>query len=457
MIKHFLRIFLIGLLLFSTKTKAQNIDAYLSAKQYFKSDSTTLIDFYLSVGKKDLVAKNNILSVEGIVYLKDTVTEKLDFVDKFIMRWSPTQSNKFITKISSEVKFKNYELFVQLTDVNNPKNKTTKTFPYKVENYKEKPLSDLFFVGSLKPLTKVGFFEKSLQEIVPKNQGENTLFTEMDTAITIYFETYHWDTTKNIYLETYIQKLGDDFPVSSSYSLLKTHRLKHENIISFPLSTLKNGGYHFYCKILDNSRNVIQEKSMRFSRLGGDKTTFEEKSEKITKLYREKVIKEFKLREPKNIQTALIALLRGEFVKERQIMPALKTRSVSEKLDFYFEFWEDKHPDSPSKAIADFNKDLKYIKQNLGGIKTDKTRVFLLYGKPNDVEKENWSPDAQPYEIWHYHETKTGLQDKIFVFTNNNRTIEERLLHSDVEGELNQPFWKDIIKINPSSNFINRR
>ena len=47
------------------------------------------------------------------------------------------------------------------------------------------------------------------------------------------------------------------------------------------------------------------------------------------------------------------------------------------------------------------------------GWKTDRGRVLILYGEPNEIERFPNQMDKKPYEIWHYDDVEGGV---IFVF-----------------------------------------
>jgi len=76
------------------------------------------------------------------------------------------------------------------------------------------------------------------------------------------------------------------------------------------------------------------------------------------------------------------------------------------------------------------------------GWQTDRGRVFLKYGIPNDVERFPSEPNLVPYEIWRYN--RLDVQNNIvFIFFDPDlATNEYPLLHSNKYGEYNNPRWK---------------
>ena len=42
------------------------------------------------------------------------------------------------------------------------------------------------------------------------------------------------------------------------------------------------------------------------------------------------------------------------------------------------------------------------------GWKTDRGRIFILYGEPSEIERFPNQMDTKPYEIWHYNDIEGG-------------------------------------------------
>jgi hypothetical protein len=73
------------------------------------------------------------------------------------------------------------------------------------------------------------------------------------------------------------------------------------------------------------------------------------------------------------------------------------------------------------------------------GWRTDRGRVYLMYGEPSEIERYPSQVDAKPYELWHYNELEGGV---IFVFGDVSGFSEYLLLHSTMRGELRDENWK---------------
>ena len=88
------------------------------------------------------------------------------------------------------------------------------------------------------------------------------------------------------------------------------------------------------------------------------------------------------------------------------------------------------------------------------GFETDRGRIWLKYGPPNDKISVEEDPNAPPYEIWVYNEfpkTKQGIVK--FLFYNPNLGNDYILLHSNCRTEVNNPRWLKELYKGAKSNY----
>ena len=72
------------------------------------------------------------------------------------------------------------------------------------------------------------------------------------------------------------------------------------------------------------------------------------------------------------------------------------------------------------------------------GWRTDRGRVMLVYGKPDEVERFPFSSDNKAYEVWHYFSLQGGID---FIFVDRRDMGDYELVHSTARGELYDPDW----------------
>jgi len=75
------------------------------------------------------------------------------------------------------------------------------------------------------------------------------------------------------------------------------------------------------------------------------------------------------------------------------------------------------------------------------GWKSDRGRVFILYGVPSNVQRFPSSKGSMPYQIWVYDKLK-GQGGVKFIFADFQGFSKYRLIHSDLRGEVRNTEWK---------------
>ncbi len=130
---------------------------------------------------------------------------------------------------------------------------------------------------------------------------------------------------------------------------------------------------------------------------------------------------------------------------------------VEGKRNLLGEFWESRDPD-PSTSInelqIEYSRRLEHVEQNYGNqqtnsYNTDRGRVYLIYGEPDEVERNPLSVDIKPYETWYYHSVQGGVE---FIFVDKTGFGVYELVHSTARNELYDPNWQRFLQTG-SSNF----
>ncbi len=72
---------------------------------------------------------------------------------------------------------------------------------------------------------------------------------------------------------------------------------------------------------------------------------------------------------------------------------------------------------------------------------TDRGRVYIIYGPPDDIESVIFQGRHVPYEIWYYYEGGS----ESFIFADRSGTGDYEQVYSSVEGEVSYVNWEDMI------------
>ena len=129
-----------------------------------------------------------------------------------------------------------------------------------------------------------------------------------------------------------------------------------------------------------------------------------------------------------------------------------KLSNLEGKRVFMFEFWKTRDENSATAENEFFRKYLqridlcndKYSSMGKPGWKTDRGRVYLLYGEPTEIERYPNQLETRPYEIWHYTEIEGGVY---FIFADITGFSDYQLVTSTKRGELRDDNWQRRITI----------
>jgi GWxTD domain-containing protein len=122
---------------------------------------------------------------------------------------------------------------------------------------------------------------------------------------------------------------------------------------------------------------------------------------------------------------------------------------------FFYSFWEKRDQANPSQAWNNYKQEVEKVNKSYGtlierGYETDRGRVYLQYGPPNNINKQDREPSNYPYEIWHYY-VLGNQSNRKFVFYNPDLvTNDYTLIHSDANGEIYDQRWQ--MKLQKRSN-----
>jgi GWxTD domain-containing protein len=129
---------------------------------------------------------------------------------------------------------------------------------------------------------------------------------------------------------------------------------------------------------------------------------------------------------------------------ERKEYEGLK--DLDAKRRFMFEFWKRRNPDpSDSRNIfkTEYLRRVEYANLHFSkgfreGWKTDRGRVYIIYGPYDQIEENSNTAETNPYETWTYNSLQGGV---IFIFVDKNGLGQYQLVHSTHRDELHNENW----------------
>jgi len=121
-------------------------------------------------------------------------------------------------------------------------------------------------------------------------------------------------------------------------------------------------------------------------------------------------------------------------------------KDVKSKRKFLFDFWKlrDQIPETPKNEFKEEYMervhfvDIRYKTFVKRGVKTDRGRIYLIYGEPDEIDNYPSQYNMKPHEIWYYHSIEGGVE---FVFGDVTGYNNYELLHSTKRGEIRDDSW----------------
>ena len=148
-----------------------------------------------------------------------------------------------------------------------------------------------------------------------------------------------------------------------------------------------------------------------------------------------------------------------KYIATRDEMKTYKKLEITAKRNFLKEFWG-RRDDNPTTTFNEFRGDYmsrtKYANENFGsmkdGWKTDRGRVLLIYGLPDEIERSQFTSSTKPYQFWRYFSVEGGVE---FVFVDKRNFGNFELVHSTARGEIYDADWTRWVSDSSQSNSYN--
>lgn len=138
--------------------------------------------------------------------------------------------------------------------------------------------------------------------------------------------------------------------------------------------------------------------------------------------------------QPSSLRSMDIAVDALRHIATEEEIEAMESFSERRAVQAFHDFWRKKDPDSTTaynELMVEYYRrvDEAIRTYSLGnepnGYKTDRGRIYILYGSPTDTRRL-FTPGRYPREVWTY-----SSQKRRFIFEDQRRTGEYRLIQAD--------------------------
>ncbi len=150
---------------------------------------------------------------------------------------------------------------------------------------------------------------------------------------------------------------------------------------------------------------------------------------------------------PKNVDLFVGATRYFLPQEEQQVVDGLRDETAKRR--FLFQFWYGKGGRPNLEVFREFVKrvndaNLKFSETKKAGWQTDRGRVWILYGKPSEVQYYSNLPGFREFQAWSYENIEHGV---VFIFGVTGSFGDFKLLHSTKTGEVHNEAWLDRLKV----------
>lgn len=448
---------MLSIVLGASAQKKKQIKAYLDYKTFYEPSIGNYVEIQLQFvghtinykGTKDgtlqgeVAVQFNLLRNDSVIvsdayrlqspFMRDSIVE--DFYD--IKRFA--------------VKPGVYELTISIQDLNMDGKAMEGKQVLEVKDLSGKPsLSDIQVSERMVKTDSVTDLTKSGYEMIPRISN---YFSADANALPIYVEMYNFDKDKTYSL---IQKIVNTKTQEEVESL--TRFSKHEIdgvqplIRVIDLSEVPSGEYQLEFSLISRDNNTLATTSYFFERTNNIMAEVASENLILDPAFQASITNdslEFYVK-------SLIPIAGPSEVKN--IIRILKMKNSDANRKYIQAFWvASAGVQKPYEVWLNYKKQVlmvqKFYASNfMDGFETDRGRVFLQYGPPNNITSRESNPSEYPYEIWVYDRIK-NYSNKRFVFYNPDLVNNAyRLLHSDMIGELQNYRWQQQLSKRNSPN-----
>jgi GWxTD domain-containing protein len=108
---------------------------------------------------------------------------------------------------------------------------------------------------------------------------------------------------------------------------------------------------------------------------------------------------------------------------------------------YYDDYWSS-HEDGLAAFERNCQQSSQFDTSFREGWRTDRGRVWILYGPPEEIERNPFAIEGFPYEVWSYYEGGSNT----FVFYDRDGSGNYIQVYSTVEGEVSYPDWEQMLQ-----------
>jgi len=425
-----------------TRNPSEAMRLQVDYSRFRGDDKNIYVEVYYSFPQKGITYQRDTAGFTGAVAMSVAVMAKdsLVYSDQWLVPHvvKDTSSMKEGMNLVGVANFGvgegNYTLKVLGKDRNNPSRQDSvlMKLPIKMIDASKMTLSDLELASNIRQGTNGSVFYKNTLEVIPNVDG---VYSE-DQRCHFYIEAYNLlggQGSGDYYVKTTVYD-AINREVISRERPKKRHSESSVIIDNLDVKQLKSGTYTLVIGLLDSTMKPVSRSGKKFfvynPTLGVDSTllTAGSSSGSISDyagVAEADIDKEFAwaIHESSEAEESQYKQLQGEDTKRKFISDFWQRRPLGLKEEYL-------------KRVGYANAHFRVLGRE--GYKTDRGRVYITYGPPDDYDRHPNDSNSRPYEVWTFNAIQGGV---IFVFVQRSSGGDYELVHSTHRNELHDENW----------------
>ena len=466
------------LFLLSQLSMAKALQAKFSWCSFYAPENGPYVETYLEVtGQSCHFAKAAsgkfaaAIEVTQVFYLGDSIKA----FNKYNLLSPETEdTNRLVFDFTDQQRVSlangTYVLELTIRDKNNPSAK-----PYvlkdkiKIDYYPSiVSISDIELLAEYTQNTNTSKVNKNGFDLYPQ---VSNFYDKYQNSLKFYAEIYNTSVVMNsdAYLLSYRVETHESHQVLDSYSKIYRQNARPVNVIlsDIDITDLNSGNYDLMLEVRNRNNELLASRSLFFQRSHAPVISSDSSFKAIEGTFVASITNRDSLYEYIKCLWPIASTAENNFAENR-----LLASDIRQLQQFIYDFWVKRNPANPALAWFEYKKQVDIVNSEFSagkkkGYNTERGRVFLMYGAPNQISKQYNEPASYPYEIWQYYKLKDMADRKFVFYCRQLASNDFELLHSDAKGEVININWKvelrkrtetlnDFDKVNPNNNYQNQ-
>lgn len=447
---------------------AKELTANLTSAAFSTPENNTYVETYLSIiGNSVFYVKNPNGKYQASVDILMTISmnDSLKDFRRYVLN-SPetddtTKAPNFLDLQRFTLPVGFYDLKITMFDVNRkPQRIITNGRKLMVDIDPDSVgLSHIEFLESYTKSDKQNILTKSGYDLVPYVAS---FYPGNMAMLSFYSEIYNTAKVLNNekFLVLYYIENADTRTKMSDYNTFQKLTAAPVNSVlySFDISKLPSGNYNLVIEVRNSMNRLLSMRSSPFERFnpGVQIKLADIASIDISNTFASRITSKDTLIDYIRSLGPISTQNEKEFAEAR-----IKEGDLKLMQQYFYNFWQTRSEVDPETAWIRYNAEVQKVNANYGtaimkGYQTDRGRVYLQYGPPDQIVLMHNEPSSYPYEVWQYYTIRgsatnedinspgnTTQSNKKFVFANFDLVTNNFvLIHSDARGEIRDDRWK---------------